>query len=174
MDCTTHGILQARILERVAVPFSRESSQPRDWNQVSQIAGGFFTSRATRAREPSNSCPVGFDHVCGPVPVTVVWKFPVFSYLAGIFIKAISVLFYHYVSSMSEGEGNWLLVFGFIECEWPHPAMIEMTEYHPEFLDFELNTVTRWHFGFKEHVDEWTVARLAICPWCLLSHSFKF
>ena len=43
-----HGILQARILEWVAVPFSRGSSQPRDQTQVSRIAGGFFTSWATR------------------------------------------------------------------------------------------------------------------------------
>ena len=34
-----HGILQARILEWVAFPFSRGSSQPRDWTQVSHIAG---------------------------------------------------------------------------------------------------------------------------------------
>ena len=44
MDC----ILQARILEWVAIPFSRGSSQPRDQTQVSHIAGGFFTSWATR------------------------------------------------------------------------------------------------------------------------------
>ena len=44
MDYTAHGILQARILEWVAVPFSRGSSQPRDRTQVSHIAGGFFTS----------------------------------------------------------------------------------------------------------------------------------
>jgi len=37
------GILQARILEWVAMPFSREFSQPRDHTQVSHIAGGFFT-----------------------------------------------------------------------------------------------------------------------------------
>ena len=36
------GILQARILEWVALPFSRGSSQPRDWTQVSHIAGRFF------------------------------------------------------------------------------------------------------------------------------------
>ena len=36
---TVHGILQARILEWVAFPFSRGSSQPRDWTQVSCIAG---------------------------------------------------------------------------------------------------------------------------------------
>ena len=43
-----HGILQARILEWGAFPFSKGSSQPRDWTQVSLIAGGFFTSWATR------------------------------------------------------------------------------------------------------------------------------
>ena len=44
MDYTIHGILQARILEWVAFPFSKGSSQPRDWTQVSHIAGRFFTS----------------------------------------------------------------------------------------------------------------------------------
>ena len=48
MDYTVHGILQARILEWVAFPFSRGSSQTKDRTQVSPIAGGFFTSLATR------------------------------------------------------------------------------------------------------------------------------
>ena len=43
-----HGILQARILEWVAFPFSRGSSQPRDQTQVSRIAIILFTSWATR------------------------------------------------------------------------------------------------------------------------------
>ena len=43
-DYTVHGILQARILEWVAFPFSRGSSQPRDRTQVSRIAGRFFTN----------------------------------------------------------------------------------------------------------------------------------
>ena len=38
-----HGVLRARILEWVAIPFSRGSSQRRDRTQVSHIAGGFFT-----------------------------------------------------------------------------------------------------------------------------------
>ena len=42
-----HGILQARILGWVAVPFSRGSFQPRDWTQVSCFAGRFFTIWAT-------------------------------------------------------------------------------------------------------------------------------
>ena len=41
---TVHGILQARILEWVAFPFSRRSSQTRDQTQISHIAGGFFAS----------------------------------------------------------------------------------------------------------------------------------
>ena len=53
MDCSppgssVHGILQARILEWVAIPFSRGSSQPRDRTQVSHTAGRFFTIWATR------------------------------------------------------------------------------------------------------------------------------
>ena len=48
IDHTVHGILQARILEWVTIPFSRGSSQPRDQPQVSHIAGRFFTSWATR------------------------------------------------------------------------------------------------------------------------------
>ena len=47
-DYTVQGILQAIILEWVAFPVSRGSSQPRDRTQISHIAGGFFTSWATR------------------------------------------------------------------------------------------------------------------------------
>ena len=48
-----HGLyspwnLQARILEWVAFPFSKGSSQPRDQTQASRIARGFFTSWATK------------------------------------------------------------------------------------------------------------------------------
>ena len=53
MDYTLHGILQARILECVALPFSRGSSQPRDRTQVSYTVCGFFTNWA--AREPHTS-----------------------------------------------------------------------------------------------------------------------
>ena len=44
MDCTVCGILQTRILEWVALPFSRGSSQSRDQTLVSLIEGGFITS----------------------------------------------------------------------------------------------------------------------------------
>ena len=47
MNYTLHGILQARILEWVAVVFSTGSSRPRNRSQVSCMEGGFFTSWAT-------------------------------------------------------------------------------------------------------------------------------
>ena len=53
MDCSppgssVHGILQARILEWVAISFSRGSSRPRDQTQISHIAGRRFNLWATR------------------------------------------------------------------------------------------------------------------------------
>ena len=80
MDYMVHGILQARKLEWVAFSFSRGSSQPRDWTQVSCIAGGFFTSWATREPwecreewlnkdEALLACsPTAHILLCGPVP----------------------------------------------------------------------------------------------------------
>ena len=52
-DCSppgssVHGIFQARILEWIAISFSRGSSWPRNWTQVSCIAGRFFTDWAMR------------------------------------------------------------------------------------------------------------------------------
>ena len=59
MDSTVYGILQARLLEWVAFSFSRVSSQPRNKTQVSCIAGGFFTSWATKkAQEYWNGQPI--------------------------------------------------------------------------------------------------------------------
>ena len=47
-DSSVHGVFQARMLEWVAIPFSRASSWSRDWTQISCIAGGLFTVWATR------------------------------------------------------------------------------------------------------------------------------
>ena len=53
VDCSlqgssVHGIFQARVLEWVAISFSRGSSRPRDQTQVSRIAGRCFTVWAIR------------------------------------------------------------------------------------------------------------------------------
>ena len=52
---SVHGILQARILEWAVIPFSRESSQPKDQTQVSHTAG-FFTVWATREAQDWAYC----------------------------------------------------------------------------------------------------------------------
>ena len=53
MDCSLpasslHGILQARVLEWIAISFSRGSTWPRDWTRVSHIPGRHFNLWATR------------------------------------------------------------------------------------------------------------------------------
>ena len=70
MDCSlpgssVPGILQARILEEIAILFSRGSSWPKNWTRVSCIAGRFFTVWTTRKAGTNyilslftgNSCP---------------------------------------------------------------------------------------------------------------------
>ena len=61
MDCSlpgssVHGILQERILEWVAVPFSRGSSQLRDQTDVSHTVGRFCTIWATREASANGKC----------------------------------------------------------------------------------------------------------------------
>ena len=65
MDCSppgssVHGILQARILEWVAISFSRRSSQSRDRTCVSCIAGRFFTT------EPPGKPQQIYRQLCNP------------------------------------------------------------------------------------------------------------
>ena len=68
--CSVHGISQARILEWVAIPFSRGSSWPRDQTQVSCIAGGFFTFWAARA------APLFLTELlcCTPETITTIFQ----------------------------------------------------------------------------------------------------
>ena len=84
MDVTIHEILQARILEWVAFPFPRGSSQPRDWTRVSCVAGRFFTSRATGQYQDSTRIKIYLFTVDGClhtfkvayykyIPVLVFW-----------------------------------------------------------------------------------------------------
>ena len=58
-DSSVHGILQARILEWVAIPFSRVSSWSKDRTQVSHTAGRFFTIFSS----VNQSCPT----LCDPL-----------------------------------------------------------------------------------------------------------
>ena len=67
MDCSPSGssvyeISQARILEWIAISFSRGSSWPRNWTQVSCIVGRFFTDWSMRESQVILDCSI-FFHV---------------------------------------------------------------------------------------------------------------
>ena len=74
MDCSlpgssVHGIFKARVLEWVAISFSRGSSRPRDRTWVSNIADRCFTIWATRKPKLNTSkAVVGFTPNIGPCP----------------------------------------------------------------------------------------------------------
>ena len=76
MDCSlpgssVHGILQARILEWIAISFSGWSSWPRNWTDVSFTAGRFFTG-CCEGRPPEEGLPKS---------QTLVWQIPSYQLL---------------------------------------------------------------------------------------------
>ena len=71
---SVYGILQARILEWVDIPFSRGSSQQRDQTQVSCIAGGFFAIWAQGSTQTKESWR-NLGHDFGlPTSVFLLWE----------------------------------------------------------------------------------------------------
>ena len=73
-DCSSpgssvHGIVQARLMEWVAISFSRRSSRPRDWTQISCIVGRFFTSWATKVT-------LTYNKISGPRLLKVIQHIP--------------------------------------------------------------------------------------------------
>ena len=73
IDCSlpgssVHGILQTRILEWVAIPFSRGISWLRDQTWVSHIGGSFFTIWANREAPYQETPQVQFSSVTQPCP----------------------------------------------------------------------------------------------------------
>ena len=72
MDYTVHGILQVRILEWVAIPFSRD--QTHDQTHVSHTAGGFYTFWVTREVRTCLQCRrPGFDSWVRKIPWRMKW-----------------------------------------------------------------------------------------------------
>ena len=79
MDCSlpgfsVYGILQARILEWVAISFSRGTSWPRNWTQVSRIAGRCFNKWATQKAlipPPLYCCQQNVLHIFPISPILI-------------------------------------------------------------------------------------------------------
>ena len=72
---SVHGILQARILKWVVIPFSRRSSQPRDRTQISNIAGGFFTIWAISVCSLSNVILLSVNNISWMYSLQPVYLF---------------------------------------------------------------------------------------------------
>ena len=71
---SVHGILQARILEWVAMPSSRGSSRPRDWTCESCVAGRFFTAE-TKVMKKQIIIKITYS-LLDPVPGLLLIHFP--------------------------------------------------------------------------------------------------
>ena len=112
MDCSlpgfsVHGILQARILEWMAISFSRGSSQPRDQTRVLRLlalAGGFFTTSATC--EPLPWTPVQIQFTA-EVSVQMVVKFSCHKVKFSL-SKVPGRLLSGHLSCAFKGWGGWI------------------------------------------------------------------
>ena len=67
MDNIVYGILQAKLLEWVVVPFSRASSHPRNWTAVSCTSGRFLTNWTIRERSQFSSVSQSCLTLCDPM-----------------------------------------------------------------------------------------------------------
>ena len=137
LPCSSiRGILQARILERVAISFSRRSSQPRDRTWVSRIVGRLFTIWATREAQ---SCPTLCDPLDGNPPGSSVHGISQARILGRVAIS------FSRVSSWSRG---WIFIF-YMSCLGRqilyHCSTWEAQLYMKRSLDVHLFvTVTSW------------------------------
>ena len=90
MDYTVHGLLQAKILEWVAFPFSRGSPWPRDQTLVSWTSGGFFTNWTIRETQQQYRLP---KYVNGQYFYFKVTYFDRFKWLAHHYFQLICFTF---------------------------------------------------------------------------------
>ena len=110
VDCSppgssVHGILQARILEWVAISFSRGSSQPRDQTHVSRIAG----------RCLSSNLPSGHNITSG----RTVQRFPLEKIKREKHFKNVNIYSCHRIMTVAVKEPTVYWLCG--SCDWPAP-----------------------------------------------------
>ena len=101
VDCSppgssVHGILQARILQWVAILFSRRSSRPRDWTRVSRIVGRRFTVWVTREVLSVLQLNIKWPHLfsCLVILLAVSSKL---SYYSGPVVKGLIVTWFYFL-----------------------------------------------------------------------------
>ena len=109
MDYTVHGILQARILEWLAFPFSRGSSQPRDQTQVSRIAGRFLTSWTTTTHCIWN-CSL-FSSSCSVLFFSYFWGHLSSNFLISFVYVYWLIFKIYFLSPLKWGPWDFILLF---------------------------------------------------------------
>ena len=106
------GILQARILEWVAIPFSRGSSQCRDWTQISCISGRLFTSWASRVACEYNKYYV--YKIAYIIHITfILWNMYLYIWKQWTISQCISA---HYCLSLMQKSGGYPVCFIEFPC----------------------------------------------------------
>ena len=115
MDCSppgpsAHGILEASILEWVAISFSKGSSRPRGWIYISCIAGGFFTTEYPGLSYAMHENP---EKAMAPHSSTFAWKIlwmeepGRLQSMGSLELDTTEQLHFHFsLSCIGEGNGN--------------------------------------------------------------------
>ena len=139
VDCSppgspVHGILQARILEWVAISFSRGSSWSRNWTRVSCIAGRWFTNWATR-----EACSVPFSYSLAQQILDGIFSGCRFQISAEILPLESDSWWVHWIIPFRQwilGVGmSWSSLWWREVCE---ASMLGDPQWHPWFLLYSL------------------------------------
>ena len=118
MDCnlpgsSVHGILQARILEWATIPFSKETSWPKDQAQVSYIADGLFTIWATSLYPQKTTI---LKDTCTPV------------FILALFTIARTCKWSRYQSTDEWIKKLWYICSGMLFSHWKEWIWVDSSE----------------------------------------------
>ena len=133
---SVHGISQAWILDRVAISFSRESSQPRDQTRISCIAGKFLTAEpqgktavarvfvcwlayASPALILQSVCDAAYEHWC---LCSVLLLFHSYSVFQPGFFSVIPI------SAHPSGEADWSVLLNHLK-QWGFHHLLKWSVY---------------------------------------------
>ena len=129
---SVHGILQARILEYVAISFSRESSQPRGWTHISCLAGRFFTIWATRE---------AYSYINIKIDKTLSKEHLWISHIYFYVVIDFSVLS-RYLFSVT----GW--IFLYVSSSWIRWLWWRFTKKHRTIREWELREAAEWQVDY--------------------------
>ena len=160
MDYTVHGILQDRILEWVAFPFSRGSSQPRDQTQVSNIAGRFFASWLTREAHIHTSRPPNI--YCFPITRLTWMESKILCGLSFYQLKLISCQLWpqHWVSNDEQDHYElWSSQSGLCLLDYTIRIQLPWTD-RTDLKNKQTNKKTLWSLQLQADGPAWKNAAL--------------